>query len=240
MQPGVVTGAVFEFHAARSNTGYYPGVDTNATAYDTSGSEHHATISGATYAGLGTTASPYRLVFDGVDDYVSLPAAVSPGLSDFTLEVWASIAATADNHGLLIGYEYNDAGGWGIYCHEDFVAGFVTPTGFADRKLVAISMANALRHYVVTFDRDGLAIPYANGVAGTTVDISSTAALNLSAAGVLGEYSGWFASIEEACVRVYHGILTPAQVAQNYAVGTVWNDFKALGRTKQRGVIVCQ
>lgn len=69
----VVPGAILELHAARAFGGVSPGVNSPLTTqwYDTSGHGNHGTLTnfaGTTasgYAGSGTLADPYRLVFNG-------------------------------------------------------------------------------------------------------------------------------------------------------------------------------
>jgi hypothetical protein len=59
---------------------------SGATAVDTSGNGHHATLLNGPLWTAGKKGNAVAL--DGVDDYVALPAGVAAGLSDFSIAAW--------------------------------------------------------------------------------------------------------------------------------------------------------
>ena len=78
-----VPGAELELHARNAGAGGIPAVNSpfDTTWRDRSGYGNHGTLeyfAGTTASGWDT--APYRLVFDGTDDYVQVPGAgFAPG-----------------------------------------------------------------------------------------------------------------------------------------------------------------
>ena len=101
----VVPGAVLELNAATATGGTAPGANSpfTTTWHDTGSGAHNGTLTnraGTTssgWAGTCVAGDPYRLVFDGVNDYVDLNTALASVLSTkiFGLEVWASFPTSA-------------------------------------------------------------------------------------------------------------------------------------------------
>jgi hypothetical protein len=77
-QVRVVVGTALHTRLALDQT-------SGTSATDSSGNGRHGTVAGATWT---TGRSGGALRFDGVDDYVALPANLLAGLADFTISAW--------------------------------------------------------------------------------------------------------------------------------------------------------
>lgn len=244
MQPDVVTsGCVGEWHAARAHLGVSQGHNQGAETqlFDTSGNANHGTLTtfgfttASGYAGTGTLADPYRLVFDGTSDYVTVAdsAALRPGLGDYSVEVWfdSPFTESAAWPGLL---------GKGIATVAPVgVFGLVGSSALLDRlrfqdvyaagawnaNLFATGTLAAGRHHVVVSRISGTYQPYVDGVAyGAPITPANVANLNSTAALQIGcsadpRYMG--TGIYAARYYCGHG-LSLAEVQQNYAAGYLW------------------
>jgi hypothetical protein len=198
-------------------------------------------MSGATgsgWAGSGTTLDPYALVFDGVDDLVTLPAALDTfGASSFTWEAWLEttanmqfgtlISESTDGNPSQLGLALNynsfmlygyDSSGWG--------SGFSSWNG-------AVTINDGHPHHILASTVAQVTSIYCDGVPVSfdwsahtmlTPNVLTIGAWRLNSGYILNYFPG---SIPAA--RIYPFALTAAQVAQNYAAGPnasagVWGD----------------
>jgi Concanavalin A-like lectin/glucanases superfamily len=87
---------------------------TGTTANDTSGQGNHGTVSGAQWTDSGRYGK--ALVFDGVDDWVTVNDAPSLDLSTaMTLEAWVSPTATPTNWSTVVLKEQSGALVYALY-----------------------------------------------------------------------------------------------------------------------------
>jgi prepilin-type N-terminal cleavage/methylation domain-containing protein len=234
MQSGVTPGAVLELRASKANGGLTQGINSpsfTTTWTDTSGNNNNGTLTnmaGTTasgWVGSGTGGDPYRAKFDGVDDYVSLPALnVSPNKT-FTLESWVYTPTSAP------------VGAWDMIYEESFIPGngatsvlavFDTAhAGFYMRDDVNAwgtsatpsAVCDGLLHHIVGVANGANLITYIDGVGyvGSIVPAGGMVT-TLSRLGqqTNGTYS-YHGSI--VAIRIYPFALTATQVVQNYAAG---------------------
>jgi hypothetical protein len=103
--PPVRNGLVLELDAGQRAS--YPGTDS--TWYDLSGNSLNGTLTnGPTFLGIGATSS---IVFDGSNDYISVPTTLSVNASEFSYEVLFKITTAADGNTLLsLNYNYPSSG----------------------------------------------------------------------------------------------------------------------------------
>lgn len=240
MQPGVVPGAVYEFHAAKAALGTGPGINSPLTtqAFDTSLNGNHGTLTNfgvqTPWAGTGTAADPYRLVLDGGNDYVNVldAASLRPGLGDYTAEIWVYAPWTVSSSfsGLLFKGMTTLApiGTWGILtfgtstsiltCQDASVGGAYN----LNAQFPALS---AGLHHIVLCRVSGVYSRYADGAL-YSVRITPPAIANLSSPSSfrLGmQADGRYIGTSTPAARLYIGTgLSDAQVAQNYAAGPLW------------------
>jgi len=208
--------------------------------------EKRGWMAGAYFTDPVAASGGPHLTLDGSDDTVNLPAAVAPGLGDFSLDGWVYLPAhMLANHGMLLGCNFNGPGGYGIYVGDTatepqtfYLQTFLCTSAAGDRLTTGNPpgvTANAWHHFASTFDRDGNMRAWLDGVAGSNVAISSKSTLNLTTAPNIGTYSGWFASFMLQSVRVYPFVLSDAQIAQNYAAGPFWLNHSARGPVNSLG-----
>jgi len=244
MQPGVVPGAVFEFHAARAALGLTPGINSPLTtqAFDTSNNGNHGTLIGAAgsvasgYAGAGTLAAPSRLVLDGVDDYVSVPDAASLrlGTADFTIEieVKSPFVNNAPSNGGLFSKGCGTTpaiGGWGLKA----VGTTTNQLAFVDVSSAGAYNANlsfpnlaAGSHRIGVVRASGVYYRYYDGTPySTPVTPANVANLTISDPLILGRLriaTTQYLGTEVPLARIYPFALSAAQMASNEAAGTYW------------------
>lgn len=236
--PTVTPGAVLELIAAKAAGGTAPGSNDPLTTewYDTSGNGHHGTLSGFSGTPWGGTGvvdteplDPYRLVFDGTDDYVQLPelgAARAGGV--FSHEAWFLSVSTTSNRTLTC--EANT----GAYTLP-YVAMRLDPLGYlqgatrasgtaSDTTLTGtVNLSDGVWHHAVATSDGTDARLYVDGalVAGPApISVGSYEQINSAALGARRRAAvGSFFNGEIAIARVYPFALTPEQVAANYAAG---------------------
>lgn len=247
MQPNVTPGAVLELHAAKANGGLSPGVNSplTTTFFDTSGNGNHGTLQtfagteASGYAGTGTVADPYRLVFESTTPgdfvYVADAATLRFGTGDWSLEMWLmlpwyGLKSGSNNWVIAKGITTSaPAGTWGV-------GGINAPSGsnnlyFRDsytngayNARISRILAAGLTHYVVT-RASGVYRVYTGGLLNgspvtpaNVADLNSTKRLHLAT----DFYESPNLAMSLPLVRLYPFALTPEQVAQNYAAGLRW------------------
>lgn len=150
----------------------------NGSAQDTSGSDNHGTINGATFV---QGISGQALSFDGVDDMVVVPHSPSLSLDKFTMEAWIKIKKIREFGSqetiLIKRYEpsWQDNYGLAISSKGKVEASFYSfdiPTWFNAKSVINIS-AGDWYHIAATYDRTTLKI-YINGVLDNSVNTKYT------------------------------------------------------------------
>jgi hypothetical protein len=237
-----VDGAVLDLRAALA-TGDGPQDNADAgttTWYDTSGNGHHGTLSGfagttaSRYEGSGVVDTeppdPYRLTFDGVDDYVQLPelgAARAGGV--FSHEAWFLGGATGAERFLTsegntdsstspyVGMLLTDPSGYlRVETRAYAVGSTTTLTG-------TVNLSDGVWHHAVATSDGTDARLYVDGalVAGPAqISVGSYERINSAALGARRRSTvGRYFNGKIAAARVYPFALTPEQVAANYAAG---------------------
>ena len=217
--PRIVTdGLVFALDAG--NTKSYPGSGTAWT--DLSGNSNNGTLTnGPTYS----SADGGSIVFDGTNDYLTVPASsdLDFGTGDFTVEFWMYRTAAGGYYPTIISHNYSTT-------PPSFIFQTSTQTGQNWRLYlggVSVSITegsahslNTWHHYAIVRNgagsnnvviyRDGSSVAtgtYTNNVGHATVDYSIGGRGNgtLSFAGYISNF------------RIYKGKgLTSAEVFQNY------------------------
>jgi hypothetical protein len=239
-QPFTVAGAILELHAARAALGVSPGVNAPAfitTFDDTSGVGNDGTLTNfagtaaSGWAGAGTVADPYRLVFDPTapGDYVSCPDLSAAEDKTFSYEAWIMSTTAA---GVYIISESQAVSTTQSLVFLALVAGKARISTIDDanaQKSVdsAVTLNDGLPHHVVgTCDGTDLKM-YLDGAASGTPTTVSAGTITLTNAFVgarkrgAGAADGFFPGAV-ILARIHPGALTPGQVAQNYAAGTGW------------------
>ena len=239
MQTGVTPGAVLELHAARANGGTGPGINSPPTTTwtDTSGNGNGGTLHNFAYtaasgwAGTGAAGDPYRLVEDGIDDYVGLPFLNATGGKVFSLEAWVYTPASAPGNYIFAVGEMGptvttyplatlgvqNASGRAFIYYRDSASHTIYTYGPG-----TVNICDAgLHHLVATSDgttvyvwMDGV-----RGISGTPPSVATVMNASRVGEGANNQYP-WLGSI--AAARIYPFSLTAAQVAQNYAAGPTW------------------
>ncbi len=184
--------------------------ETNNTALDSSGYGNHGTINGATHEG-GILGSALR--FDGMNDYVQIPA--MGGYGALTLAVW--IKPEVLNTNILNSSPFIlHCRGAGFYlrAEDGSTSGYL---GYTDT-----IQTNQWSHIVATWDGNTMDLYLNNKSQGQRLfNGGSTSKLRIGTV-TLGRYfnSGqvWFDGFIDE-VFIYEQALTSAQIQQHYAEG---------------------
>ncbi|MCX6728984.1 MAG: prepilin-type N-terminal cleavage/methylation domain-containing protein [Candidatus Saccharibacteria bacterium] len=238
MQPGVTPGATVELHAAKANGGASQGINAPLTTTwaDTSGTSNIGTLSnftGSPWSGSGTSGDPYKLAFDGVNDYVSIAdnTDLRPGTGDFTMEVWLATPFTEAIAwpGLFTKGWSTVAlqGCWGLvgaaaslntfYYQDDLSAG--TWTGGAVLSTPALSVG---KHHIVVTRAAGVYKLYVDGSFSTSTTPSTTPDLNRTEPMQIFSADNRYLGGSLYVARYYQFGLTAAQVTANYNADVDW------------------
>lgn len=217
--PKIVTnGMVFYFDAANNRS--YPGSGTTWTDITKNGNNGTLT-NGPSFS----TANGGGVVFDGTNDYISVPnaAVLNIGYGDHTQNVWVKPTVTTYQRiiykrlgGLGNGYSLYINGG--IFVHE-----ILTPSTYIIMNGPAVT-ANVWYNVCVAVNRSSTTAMYVNGVQAATVDYSPFVGLDITNSlelilGVVNVLHGGVASYFNGTmsqVTMYNRSLSAAEVRQNY------------------------
>jgi hypothetical protein len=219
---GIVTdGLVLWLDAG--NTPSYPGTGTAWT--DLSGNNNNGTLTnGPTYS----SANGGSLVFDGVDDYVTVPYNsnfADFGTNDFTVENWVNITNTTKNYQVVCGTHVGGVGASGFYFYgrNALQSPLANSQSFGyntDRQNNQTVASNTWIHMVVR-RTSGTLTWYQNAVQGASVAFTDN--INTGSSFLVGNlnagsgFPGLYAlGGKISIVRIYKKGLTAAEVAQNF------------------------
>ena len=181
---------------------------------DLSGNGNHGTYNG----GMGTVVDKYKgsraYEFDGSNDYINL-GSVLTGTGDFTISAWFYTNSTSYSYIYGKGVEGPRSDGIGISQQGSFYGAIGNnSTRIVLQNSGSVSTATWY-HYAVTFDRDGVATKYVNGMPIGSESI-------VGAAGNIGsdnDYIGRFGSTTAGFfngkiddVRAYNRVLNPSEI----------------------------
>jgi hypothetical protein len=186
------------------------------TAFDSSPSSSHASISGASWT---AGKSGGGLQFDGINDMLTVADATSLDLTRMTLEAWVKPATVSGWRSLLV--KEIGAGTTGdlvyaLYANSDTVGGpgtFISANNFKHTDVGPTRLSvGQWAHVAATYDGTVLRL-YVNGIQvawfGVTGSIaSSTSPLRIGGNTIWGEF---FAGVMDD-VRVYDRALTQADI----------------------------
>jgi hypothetical protein len=205
--PSIVTSGLILCLDA-GNTRSYPRSGTAWT--DLSGNANNGTLTnGPTY----NASNGGSIVFDGVDDYVSLPAGLLSGTSDFTINQWVKSSSVGNagttfanypsgNLQMLYGNQYV-----GVYLGTPVYACSTTP---CVHYTSSWCMITALRSGTsVQFYRNGILI-----ASGTTSNSVGTGAATFRLGTNTSTAERYTGNI--SINQVYSRALSVAEIAQNY------------------------
>ncbi len=212
-----------------------------ATNLGTAGTADNGTYSDPTYmegqpgALVGSTNTAAR--FDGSTSKIDVPfdAALNP--ASFSVECWAKVEGGAGNYRSPVTSRESASGvtaGYIIYAGSDNIWQFWTGNGSSWNSVIAPAtngavVTNVWTHLVGTYDATSQTMSfYINGALvgqGTNMTVApvgtvgSPRPLRVGAGATEGAGNYWFnGDVDE--VAVYPSVLTPDQVAANYATGT--------------------
>jgi hypothetical protein len=208
---GIVTnGLVLNLDAAKTDS--YPG--TGTTWRDLSGFGNNGTLTnGPTFSGIGKQAS---IVFDGVNDYVSLSN--SPLPDNFTYSIWVKRMGTGNQgtRGIVIsnGSTYIDVG-----FNNRILFSLILSGGSQNLIQSAngtIVSSGVWAYYAATYNRQK-AILYLNGVEIASSNYALSPA-NDSPTFVIGQYAGGSYNLNGNIGNVlyYNKALSASEVLQNF------------------------
>jgi len=210
-----------------------PAVDASMVAYwrfsegagaavaDETTNNNDGTITGATWATGGRLA--YGLDFDGVNDYVEVPASASLNAAGpMTVEAWIRPSGTPLPYSEIVDKE-GGSGGYSFILNNDRRLHLWVGDGTPWVNTVGTtSLQDNVWYYVVgVADGSDLRV-YVNGVQeGTPTPQGapgSTAGVNLRIGRMVGTGLRWFNGIIDE-VRISNRALTPGEIAANYELG---------------------
>lgn len=221
----VTDGLVLNLDAAQGNGTSFPGAGCGVTSFtDISGSGLSGALTGFSscggssgWLGDGTTGDPYRLKFDGTDDYVQLANTGVLNPTSITLEAWVKLADTV-NRPII----HKWGGGWGytleIYNTRPTIVINSVATGVQYPHAAPVATTGQWMHLVGTYDAAGTGALqiYLNGAhqhgVHTTGNINAdTGVLRVGArSDGPGEFNDSIAKI-----AIYNRPLTQAEISRN-------------------------
>tara|TARA_B100000315_G_scaffold159313_1_gene147819 strand:- start:48 stop:1091 length:1044 start_codon:yes stop_codon:yes gene_type:complete len=180
---------------------------------------------------IGDPKVDYALLFDGINDYVTMGDVHDVGTSDFTISVWFRYSATDNTLPQLVN-KYNGGMGYGLEIVDD---------GTDDGKVRAYIRNNDTRtealssvvidkidgnwhHAAATWDRDGNLTVYLDGTAGTGVSIATQSGNDIqnALAFVIGAEDNHTAQFFEGLINdvaLWNSVLSEEEVQTLYIQG---------------------
>ena len=189
--------------------------------YDLSGNGNNGTLIGATGGPTSNVSNKGNILFDGVDDYVSITNASSlRPTTELTIEMVVKAVTTTAGWNHLFGINpytsytpliFLETGGQLIRALH-----FVNGVEYRCNTNETIS-TSVFKHVVFTFKPGDAIRSYFNGVASTTASIpNGTLSYNTSIAFLIGYSGANWPNIQYGLIRMYNKALTQAEISQNY------------------------
>ena len=220
-QPGIVTsGLVGEYHAARADAGLTHGY-SGLTTWANTAAAGDGTLTGFTgspWVGSGTPADPFALDFSGASTrYVAAKDFSAVEDKTCTYEAWVKTSVAAIQY---LFQEYQSTTNCQLRTNSlGALACSMTPDGGSPSTITGVSISDGNWHHVAVVLDGANRTLYCDGALGTPASIpAGTYTVNTSRIG--HSSSSWQGSI--ACVRVYSGALSLAELQQNRAAGMAW------------------
>jgi len=205
----------------------------NCTAQDASGYGNDGTISGATcnsttpYSVFGQGSGKNSLSFDGVNDYILIPASAYFDVQKFTISAWTYSSNYSRNQFIFekttngaVNTQYSCFFGGGVIYFRTY-----NSAGSGDDLAVAITTAGVQNNQwnLIVCAYDGLAKKiFVNGAEKASKSYSQTLMTNPNGTSVIGAYgsgTSYFFSGFIDDVRIYSQSLTQSQIQHQYAEG---------------------
>ena len=171
----VATGLVLNLDAGDASS--YPG--NGNTWNDLSGSNHGTLLNGPTY----NSGDGGSIVFDGIDDVVSLGNVLNMGLNSWTISCWVKFdGGTSGLMGIIGKTSYRpNYGRYAIYIDNNNLVAFCQPSN--GNMIVSTPLApyldNNFHNLVVTINRTSLITFYIDGISvGIPYNISGSSSAN--------------------------------------------------------------
>lgn len=199
----------------------YPGASgTNPdvyTWYDMSGNENHGELkNGVGYSPVGGGS----LVFDGVNDYVTLPINNSLSPVNVTIESWANHNNLSQTTSFIGGYGDTGVNGYWLGKGSIYWVFSIGSGGTSYKQLQGSAISPGVpTHLVGTFDGSVMNF-YINGASLYTFNLSGNIAYSGGVVPSVGNITGldsnrfWTGNIFN--YKVYNRALTATEVLQNY------------------------
>jgi len=176
LPPTLVTAGLV-LHLDAGDASSYPG--NGNTWNDLSGSNHGTLLNGPTY----NSGNGGSIVFDGINDVVSLGNVLNMGLNSWTVSCWVKFdGGTSGFMGIIGKTSYRGIPGrYGIYIDNNTLVAFCTPTG---NVIVSTPITPYLdynfHNLVMTINRSSMMSFYIDGISvGIPYNISSSVSANL-------------------------------------------------------------
>lgn len=209
----------------------------SGNADDGSGHAYHGTPDGPVLSSdrFGVAAAAYR--FDGIDDYISLPAGPLTANKDYTFSLWVNVIANPPPRGSATLISIGTSSGTHVgvtltnhYATADFLGwttggsngtGSNPPINVAESR--SLPNTNRWYHVVTTRDKDFLTL-YVNGVYVASQATNGTRPVYFGPdvyTATLGIRAGFFQALNAILddVVMYDRAITPSEVQALYTVG---------------------
>jgi len=209
----ITSGLVLNLDAG--NVKSYPGSGT--TWRDTSGNARNGTlINGPTF----NTGSLGSIVFDGVDDYVSLGTFNGLGSTNRTISVWFRITSLPASVGRIITFPADDTGiDTPAYTLGIYSSGLQCGFGGTPYNGYSLSIPYTLNTWtnIVASITGNTMTPYKDSV--PLGSFTNTGVVSTNPIGYLGRYNGIYSQYVTgniATVQIYNRALSTSEVQQNF------------------------
>jgi hypothetical protein len=162
------------------------------------------------------------IVFDGVNDNVTVPIPTQLGNIDYSIDFTLLVATSSANYGIFLwGSGVFNTNGLGIetrFQTNQLEYSINDGTGTGTRLQYSFSNVtdNQYRHYTLTQIKQGTATLYVNGTSVVTQNYASESLFTNTSSLLVGRGTDGYLNGKIANFRVYNRALSASEVAQNY------------------------